>query len=161
AVAGFSILSLALAPSVASAITIFSSTATDPTDPAQLAAFTANVDAFRAALGGGNNGNAPGPLASGRRGINWDGGTATDGTVATPPFLVFQNTRGATFTTPVGPGLSQTPIVGGTVDIDPTTAGLQGSLSDFNVDYANTFTTFSPNRLFVSLDSTTTDGSFS
>jgi hypothetical protein len=32
------------------------------------------VDAFRAALGNPNNGNAPGPLAQGRREINWDGG---------------------------------------------------------------------------------------
>jgi hypothetical protein len=32
------------------------------------------VDAFRAALGNPNNGNAPGPLASGHREINWDGG---------------------------------------------------------------------------------------
>ena len=34
------------------------------------------VDAFRAALGEPNNGNAAGPLASGRREINWDGGGA-------------------------------------------------------------------------------------
>lgn len=32
------------------------------------------VDAFRAALGNPNNGNNPGPLVSGRREINWDGG---------------------------------------------------------------------------------------
>src|SRR6478672_11098800 len=32
------------------------------------------VDQFRAALGGINNANAPGPLAGGRREINWDGG---------------------------------------------------------------------------------------
>src|SRR3954471_13215530 len=35
------------------------------------------VDAFRAALGNTNNGNNPGPLPSGRREINWDGGGAT------------------------------------------------------------------------------------
>ena len=34
----------------------------------------AKVDAFRAALGNPNNGNNPGPLNSGRREINWDGG---------------------------------------------------------------------------------------
>ena len=32
------------------------------------------VDAFRAALGEPNNGNATGALPSGRREINWDGG---------------------------------------------------------------------------------------
>ena len=41
----------------------------------------ATVDAFRAALGDPNNGNAPGPLASGRREINWDGGGSTDTSV--------------------------------------------------------------------------------
>src|SRR5438874_1674367 len=33
------------------------------------------VDAFRAALGDPNNGNAPGPLFSGRREINWTAAT--------------------------------------------------------------------------------------
>ena len=32
------------------------------------------VDAFRSAIGGVNNGNAPGPFPTGRREINWDGG---------------------------------------------------------------------------------------
>ena len=32
------------------------------------------VEAYRAALGDPNNANNPGPLASGRREINWDGG---------------------------------------------------------------------------------------
>ena len=36
--------------------------------------FKVTVDAFRTALGDPNNGNNPGPLASGRREINWDGG---------------------------------------------------------------------------------------
>jgi hypothetical protein len=114
------------------------------------------VDSFRTALGSPNNGNNPG----GRREINWDGGTATDGTPAVTPFTVFQNTRGATFTTP-GSGLTQAPIVGGTVDIAPGLAGAQGSLSALNATYATAFTTFSPNRLFVPLDSTITDGFFS
>ena len=57
------------------------------------------VDAFRAALGDPNNGNA-GPLASGRREINWDGG-GNNNTTTPPvtPFDVFLNTRGARFTT--------------------------------------------------------------
>src|SRR5262245_29795432 len=36
------------------------------------ASIQATVDSFRAALGDPNNGNAAGPLASGRREINWD-----------------------------------------------------------------------------------------
>ena len=36
------------------------------------------VDAFRAALGEPDNANNPGPLASGRREINWDGGGGVD-----------------------------------------------------------------------------------
>ena len=56
-----------------------------------------SVDGFRTALGGPNNGNAPGPLASGRREINWDGGGGgacerpTPGVVNWPP-RVFSNT---------------------------------------------------------------------
>jgi hypothetical protein len=34
------------------------------------------IDSFRAGLGGSNNANTPGPLAGGRREINWDGGGA-------------------------------------------------------------------------------------
>src|SRR6266542_5026327 len=117
------------------------------------------VNSFRAALGNPDNGNN-GPQATGHREINWDGGGATNGTPAVTPFPVFQNTRGATFTTP-GSGLTQTPISGGTVDIAPGVGGLQGSLSALNASYATAFATFSPNRLFVPLDSTITDGTFS
>jgi len=125
------------------------------------ASIQTTVDAFRAALGNPNNANSPGPLTSGRREINWDGvGAPTDGTAAVTPFTVFQNTRGATFTTP-GSGLTQTPISGGTVDIAPGLGGLQGSLAGINATYAGIFTTFSPNRLFAPLDSNITDGTFS
>jgi hypothetical protein len=47
------------------------------------------VDAFRAALGDPNNGNNPGPLPSGRREINWDGGGANTTTPPVTPFNVF------------------------------------------------------------------------
>jgi hypothetical protein len=126
-------------------------------DPAEI---QNTVDDFRAALGDPNNANNPGPLATGRREINWDGGAATDGTAAVTPFNVFRNTRGASFTTP-GSGLTQTPISGGTVDIDPGSAGVQASLADINATYAGTFLTFSPNRLFTPLGSNITDGVFS
>jgi hypothetical protein len=53
------------------------------------------VDAFRAALGNPNNGNNAGPLAGGRREINWDGGGAITPSLGATPFTVFENTRGA------------------------------------------------------------------
>ena len=126
---------------------------------ANAAGIQSSVDSFRAALGNPDNANG-GPQATGHREINWDGGGATNGTAAVTPFTVFQNTRGATFTTP-GSGLTQAPISGGTVDIAPGVGGLQGSLSALNATYAAAFATFSPNRLFVPLDSTITDGTFS
>src|SRR5215203_6759129 len=79
------------------------------------AAIQSTVDAFRSALGN-PNGNAAGPLASGRREINWDGGGGVDATTApVTPFNVFLNTRGGQFTTP-GIGLSQAPPSGGPQD---------------------------------------------
>jgi hypothetical protein len=44
-------------------------------------AIQSTVDAFRAALGDPNNLNNPGPLTSGRREINWDGGGNNDTTI--------------------------------------------------------------------------------
>jgi PEP-CTERM motif-containing protein len=123
------------------------------------ASIQSTVDNFRTLLGDPNNANSPGPLTSGRREINWDGGGATDGTPAITPFLVFQNTRGGRFTTP-GSGLTQTPISGGTVDIAPLLPSVQGSLADINPTYATAFSTFSPLRLFVPLDSNVTDALF-
>jgi hypothetical protein len=80
------------------------------------------VDAFRTALGNPNNANAPGPLGSGRREINWDGGGSTATTSPVTPFNVFLNTRGGQFTTP-GTGLSQaTPGGLGTLLSNPTYA---------------------------------------
>ncbi len=85
-----------IAPIEARAITIFEATG------ANTAAIQGTVDAYRTALGDPVNGNAPGPLATGRREINWDGGgpPVIDGTAPVTPFVVFQNTRGGTFTTP-------------------------------------------------------------
>ena len=48
-------------------------------------AIQSTVDAFRAELGDPNNANAPGPLAKGRREINWDGGGNNDTTAPPPP----------------------------------------------------------------------------
>jgi hypothetical protein len=104
---------------------------------------------FRTALGDPNNASNPGPLASGRREINWDGGGAANGTPGVTPFEVFQN-RGVIFTTN-GTGFLQAPISAGT-----------DNLSDvFGVDYSTTFQFFSQLRLFVPVGSNVTEGDFS
>jgi hypothetical protein len=115
------------------------------------AAIQGAVDAYRAELGEPNNGNAAGPLAAGRREINWDGGGSTNTTDPVTPFDVFLNTRGARFTTP-GQGLSQAPPSG----------GAQGGLEVLfnNPTYGETFQTFSAPRLFTPVGSRTTDGVF-
>ena len=103
------------------------------------------VDAYRAALGDPNNANNPGPLATGRREINWDGGGGVDATTdPVTPFNVFLNTRGGQFTTP-GVGLSQAPPSGG------ATNGLAGLFN--NPTYGDTFAAFSPLRLFTPVGS--------
>jgi hypothetical protein len=108
-----------------------------------------SVDAFRAALGEPNNANAAGPLASGRREINWDGGGNNDTTTPpVTPFDVFLDSRGGQFTTP-GTGLSQAPPEGGP----------QGGLAALfnNPTYGDTFSPFSPLRLFTPAGSNITE----
>jgi hypothetical protein len=111
------------------------------------ASIQAQVDAFRAALGNPNNGNNPGPLAGGRREINWDGGGATMAASSGPTLTAFQNSRGATFTTS-GTGFLQTPL----------------NVTEFtsiNATYATTFSTFSAQRIFTPVGSNITDATFS
>lgn len=110
------------------------------------ASIQGTVDQFRATLGGANNGNAPGPLATGRREINWDGGGSTATSVGTTPFDVFLNTRGGRFETD-GSGFLQAPASG---------------LGDFfgNPTYASIFRAFSPVRLFTPIASNLTVGRF-
>ena len=129
----------------APALTIFADSG------ANVAAITDTVDAFRAALGDPNNANNPGPLPSGRREINWDGGgpPVINGTPPVTPFTTFQNTRGATFTTP-GTGLTQAAATGGLLSLDL-----------INPQYATLFAAFSLNRLFAPIGSNITDGVFS
>ena len=112
-----------------------------------------SVDEFRAALGEPNNANNPGPLASGRREINWDGGGPPVDNTTPPvtPFNVFLNTRGAQFTTP-GLGLSQAPPSGG------PEGGLEGLFN--NSTYGETFSAFSPLRLFTPVGSNITEALF-
>jgi hypothetical protein len=120
--------------------------AADTTDPETSSIFSA-VDKFRAALGEPNNANNPGPLASGRREINWDGGGGVDTTTPpVTPFNVFLNTRGGQFTTP-GEGLSQ------------ATPGGLGVLFS-NASYGTIFSAFSPLRLFTPVGSNITEALF-
>jgi hypothetical protein len=117
---------------------------------ADVASITDTVNAFRGALGDPNNGNNPGPLPSGRREINWDGGgpPVINGTAPVTPFTTFQDSRGATFTTP-GTGLTQAAATGGLLSLDL-----------INPQYAALFAPFSPNRLFAPIGSNITDGAF-
>jgi hypothetical protein len=104
------------------------------------------VNAFRAALGDPNNGNDPGPLATGRREINWDGGGQST-TISGTPFDGFLNIRGAQFTTPApGTGFIQAPP-----------SGLATTFN--NATYGN-FATFSAPRLFSPIGSTLTNVGF-
>jgi hypothetical protein len=110
------------------------------------------VEAYRAALGNPNNGNA-GSLMTGHREINWDGAGGVDTSTTPPanPFNVFLNTRGSQFTTP-GTGLSQAPPSG----------GAQGGLAVLfnNPSYATIFRPFSNFRLFTPVGSNITDALF-
>ena len=132
-------------PTVADALVVFQDTGLNAN------AILDTVDAYRAALGSPNNANNPGPLPTGRREINWDGGgpPVVNGTAPVTPFTTFQNTRGATFLTP-GTGLTQAAATGGLLSLDT-----------INPTYASLFAPFSPNRLFAPIGSNITDGVFS
>jgi hypothetical protein len=113
------------------------------------ASIQSTVDQFRAALGATNNANNPGPLASGRREINWDGGSPTNATTTLTgtPLTTFLNTRGANITTR-GSGFVQAPP-----------SGLADTFG--NSSYATIFHAFSPLRLFSPIGSNVTDVVFS
>lgn len=113
---------------------------------ADAAAIQGTVDAFRAAIGGVNNGNAPGPLASGRREINWDGGGAAAPVLTNMPHDQFKNNRGAFFSP------------------DTTVFSISGApdpeFGNINATYPDIFTTFSSPRLFSPTNSIVTDVTF-
>src|SRR5262245_45020531 len=116
-----------------------------------IASIQSTVDAYRAELGNPDNRNS-GPLGTGHREINWDGGGGVDITTApVTPFNTFLNTRGSQFTTP-RIGLSTAPRSG----------GRQGGLAVLfnNPSYGQIFKTFSPLRLFTSVGSNITDAFF-
>lgn len=113
-----------------------------------IASIQNTVDQYRAALGATDNGNTAGPLADGRREINWDGagGAATNTAPAPTPFEGFRNNRGARFTTP-GTGFVQ--------------ATAQGMTDHFaNQSYVTIFQPFSNQRLFSSDGSAVTNVEF-
>lgn len=126
--------------------TLFTDTGAAPAD------IQGTVDAFRAVLGAPNNGNASGPLLTGRREINWDGGGSDATATNTGPLNAFRNTRGAQFLTP-GSGFAQAPASGGT---DGGLATLFG-----NATYGTIFEPFSPVRLFTPIGSNVTETVFS
>ncbi len=102
---------------------------------------------FQNALGNPNNGNSPGPIASGRRQINWDAGIV--------PFNMPGNffnssptTRGAEFTTP-GTGFNVSNDGSG-----------DDKFSSINSTYVDQFKTFSASRLFTAAGSNVLDVNF-
>jgi len=111
------------------------------------ASIQSTVDQFRAALGTVNNANNPGQ-PSGRREINWDGGSPTNSatTLTGTPLTTFLNTRGANIST-LGSGFVQAPP-----------SGLAATFG--NSTYTNIFHAFSPLRLFSPIGSNVTDVQF-
>jgi hypothetical protein len=123
------------------------------TSGASAAAIQPTVDGFRSSIGGLNNGNAPGPLADGRREINWDGGGSTTTSTAGSTFTGFQTTRGGLFTTS-GTGFLQSPLT----ETVPTDITLGDALGNPALDAA--FSTFSPLRVFTPVDANVMDATF-
>lgn len=121
------------------------------------ASIQGTVEAYRAALGNPNNGIAPGPLPSGRREINWDGGSPTNQSTALGgnPLTQFL-ARGALFTTPDGTGFVQAPATADPNQFPP--GGLAGLFN--NPTYGTIFRAFSPLRLFSAIDGKITDVDF-
>jgi hypothetical protein len=120
------------------------------------ASIQCSVDEYRAALGQPDNRNA-GPLQSGHREINWDGGGNNQTTaIAGNPFAGFQVTRGALFTTPDGSGFVQAPPVADPALFPP--GGLAGLFN--NPTYGTIFRAFSRERLFSAIGGKITDVDF-
>ena len=112
----------------------------------QTSSIQATVDAFRTDLGTPNNANNAGPLNSGRREINWDGGGSAT-TVSPNPFNGFQNIRGALLGSPTATGFVQAPP-----------SGLATQFG--NATYGTIFGTFSLQRVFTPIGSNITDVTF-
>lgn len=118
---------------------------------ADTAALAAIVDQFRTDLGGAVNG-VGGSFLTGRREINWDG--VPDGSASPNPlagnFFNTTSARGVVFTTP-GSSLQVSARV---------SSGVPVRFGNINATYTGIFTTFSPERLFTAIGSTTTEVTF-
>jgi len=108
-----------------------------------------DITNFQAALGDPLNGNSPGPIANGRRQINWDASIV--------PFNMPGNffnsaptTRGAEFSTS-GTGFAVSNDSDGTND---------NKFDSINPTYVDQFQTFSAPRLFTSVGSNVLDVNF-
>lgn len=113
---------------------------------------TASVNQYRAVLGEPNNGTASGPLAAGRREINWDG---VPDAQASPNFLPGDSfsSRGALLAAPGGSGVQ--------VSADSNNpSGAAVRFGNINPAYASSFQTFSPERLFSPIGSNVVDLTF-
>jgi hypothetical protein len=106
------------------------------------ASIQASLDAYRRELGGDNNNVAPGPIKTGRREINWDGGGSTATSLSGTPLTQFLDGRGSLFVTP-GSGFVQAPP-----------SGLAQTFA--NPTYEKVFQPFSQGRLFSSIGSDVT-----
>jgi hypothetical protein len=138
------IISLLVAPSLAFAVPIVRSAAGADAGDIQAA-----VNAFRADLGGVNNLNDPGPLSTGRREINWDGGGAAAPVLTNMPKDLFLNNRGAFF----GPDATVFSISGNGNPQNP-------EFGNINPTYQGRFGTFSSPRLFSPTNSILTEQTF-
>lgn len=118
---------------------------------------TAAVNAFRAAIGGASNANVPGSFLNGRREINWD--AVPDASAAPNAFPgnffngpVAPRARGSEFTTP-GTGFMVSANA-----VNPSNAPI--NFGNIDPAYTAAFRTFSAQRLFAPIDSTTTEVKF-
>jgi hypothetical protein len=104
------------------------------------------IDTFRSDIGGANNGTTPGPIATGRREITWDGVPDAASSPNNLSATAFQN-RGVTFLTPgTGFQVSAKASSGVTVEFGNLTPGLEANLAAFSTE-----------RLFAPLGSVVTD----
>lgn len=107
-----------------------------------------SVDAFRTQLGTLNP-NVVGSFASGRREINWDGVPDMFSAPNNLPanFFNVNSPRGAIFST-TGSGFQVSAKA-----VNPTNTPIK--FGNINPTYTNLFSVFSPERLFIALDSNT------
>jgi hypothetical protein len=109
------------------------------------------IEQYRQLLGGTNNGGAPGPLASGRREINWDGIPDDKAAPAFLPSDVFRN-RGAILRTP-GRGVQASAKPG-------NPKGVRLRFGHLNPSYEKIFKPYSGERLFSPVGSRFVDLTF-